>query len=75
MFTVSTVTGEGMESLQEEIQKRLLTNINYLQKKVRIPLSGQHLRYASERNAHFDLFYAQLCGEKLHGHVTLFSYC
>lgn len=44
VFAVSLATGEGLERLQREIEKRLMGNINYLQKKVRIPMTGSHLR-------------------------------
>lgn len=45
VFYVSAVTGEGMEELRQEIQSRLLHNIDFLQKKLKIPQNGPHLRW------------------------------
>ena len=43
-FYISSVTGEGLEDLRDEIQNRLLRNMGYLVKKIRVPLSGPHLK-------------------------------
>ncbi|XP_045177154.2 putative GTP-binding protein 6 [Mercenaria mercenaria] len=45
VFCISAVTGEGMDDLRQEVQKRLLKNIHFLQKKIKIPLQGPHLRW------------------------------
>jgi 50S ribosomal subunit-associated GTPase HflX len=43
VFNISAVTGEGMEQLRQEVQTRLLQNIDFLQKTLKIPLTGEHL--------------------------------
>lgn len=45
VFCVSAVTGEGLDLLRLEIQRRLLTNMGFLQKRLKIPLAGPHLSW------------------------------
>lgn len=44
VLQVSAVTGVGMEQLRQEVQTRLQQNIGFLQKTLKIPLQGDHLR-------------------------------
>ncbi|KAL4225589.1 putative GTP-binding protein 6 [Mactra antiquata] len=45
VFAVSSVTGNGMEALMLEIQRRLLTNIDFIKKRLKIPMNGPHLSW------------------------------
>lgn len=45
VFHVSAVTGEGLHELQTEIKDRILRNMGCVQKKVRVPMNGSHLRW------------------------------
>ena len=45
ILCISALTGEGLIALQEKLYNVLLQNTSNIEKKIQIPMSGEHLRY------------------------------